>query len=449
MAVTSATTGGRVRSIGSSAGSSKESSGRKLALGLLLAAVAAALAFATPASASALQTYQYVHQFGSNGAGDGQFSQPYFMAFGVASLHLYVADKGNQRIVELAPDGTYVGKLADPIWSPSTSGFDQPQAVACAGGTVFGLDYTDGLASFDAATRAFGTAVTTFGGGDAFNLPSGVAADAAGGVFVADTNDQRIVKFTYAASPASLTNVTTFGDTGSSKLQSPSGIAVGPQGQVYVADSLRGQVVRFTPDSTKTVYTATAFWGGSGTVTGELSSPTGLACDAAGNVYITEPDAQLVKKLSGANGALLASWGGSGTGNGKFTYPLGIAVNSDGHVFVCDRDAARIQEFQPVDMGPLTFALTDVTAKKGKSAFFTFKVDEDVSPKATAWIKIMKGKVVSKTIPCGFVTSGVWTTLRWQKCTLAKGAYTWAVYATDQGGHTQQAPPGSRKLTVK
>ena len=435
-----------MRDIGSSAGSSRGSVGRRLALGLLLAAVAAALAFATPARA--LQTYQYVNQFGAPGAGDGQFNQPYLMAFGGATPHLYVADKGNQRIVELTSDGSYVGKLADPVWSPSSSGFDQPQAVACAGGTVFGLDYTYGLASFDAVTRAFGTSVTAFGSGDKFNLPSGVAADSAGGVFVADTNDQRIVKFS-SSSPANLTYVTTFGDTGTSKLQSPSGIAVGPQGQVYVADSLRGQVVRFTPDSTKSAYTATAFWGGSGTVTGELSSPTGLACDAAGNVYVTEPDTKLVKKLSAADGALLASWGGAGTGNGQFTYPLGIAVNSDGHVFVGDRDAARIQEFQPVDMGPRTIASANVTVKKGKTASFKFRVDEDVSPKATAWIKIMKGKVVKKTIPCGLVTSGVWTTLRWKKCTLAKGKYTWAVYATDQGGHAQQAPPGSKKLTVK
>jgi len=107
-----------------------------------------------------------------------------------------------------------------------------------------------------------------------------------------------------------------------------------------------------------------AKWGSEGTGDHQFKSPTGIAVDASGNVYVTDTRNYRVKKLD-AGGTLLRMWGWgvqdgtstfqvctsgcregiSGGGNGQFDLPYGIAVNASGHVFVADQLNNRIQKF--------------------------------------------------------------------------------------------------------
>jgi FG-GAP repeat len=96
--------------------------------------------------------------------------------------------------------------------------------------------------------------------------------------------------------------------------------------------------------------------------------------------------------------------------------------------------------------GPQTLALAKLSVKKGKKATFRFKVS-DLTPTATVTIKIYKHTKLKKTITVGSVATNSTQSYKW-KCKLAKGSYTWKVYAKDLAGNGQSSV-GSKKLTVK
>ncbi len=97
-------------------------------------------------------------------------------------------------------------------------------------------------------------------------------------------------------------------------------------------------------------------------------------------------------------------------------------------------------------LGPGTLALANVKTRFGKSASFRYRVN-DLTPSATVWIKIFKGRKLKKTAKLGSQTTNEALSYRW-KCGLARGTYTWKVSATDQAGNTQRTMTG-KKLTVK
>ena len=97
--------------------------------------------------------------------------------------------------------------------------------------------------------------------------------------------------------------------------------------------------------------------------------------------------------------------------------------------------------------GPITTALVKVSVEKGKSATFRFNVS-DRTPTAKVTIKIYQGKKLKKSLAVGAKPCGGAQSYAWKKCTLARVAYTWKVYATDAAGN-KQVKIGSQKLAVK
>jgi sugar lactone lactonase YvrE len=417
---------------------------RAVLIALALAAIVAATgAFcAQPAAAASLppylQTYQYVGQFGSHGTADGQLNWPNQITFG-PNGHLYVADTHNARIQELTTDGTWVstiGVASPPDWGGGNVGFDQPQGVAVSADHVWAVDYSFGLAWFGLNGAWQGMSRGPDAPADAFNLPQGAGVDVQGNVYVADDGGRyRVVK--YDSTGAFVCQMQTTDPMGAT------GVAVDAAGKVYVADS-SGFVRRFSPTSVAaTAYALTETWSAGGILRG----PASIALDPAGNVYVGDAVLSQVIKLS-PSGKLLARWGSLGAGNEQFTYLLGVAVDpATSTVYAADRDLDRIQKFQLLDLGPMTYAAANLVGKKGKAVTFTYGISEDVSAKATASIQIKKGTTIKKTIELGLVNCGSWLTKKWT-CTLAKGSYLWYVYATDEGGHAQVLV-GSKSLTVK
>ena len=110
-------------------------------------------------------------------------------------------------------------------------------------------------------------------------------------------------------------------------------------GNVYVADTNNNRIQKFT--STGTFITQ---WGGYGSEDGQFDSPGGVAVDSAGNVYVADWNNNRIQKFT-STGGFITNWGGSGSADGQFNGPGGVAVDSAGNVYVADTNNNRIQKF--------------------------------------------------------------------------------------------------------
>jgi sugar lactone lactonase YvrE len=120
------------------------------------------------------------------------------------------------------------------------------------------------------------------------------------------------------------------------------GLAVDADGLVYVADSNNGRILAFGADGTVVARV------GRGVGEGELALPRGVAIDDEGRVHVGDATAQGVQVFDAPNlqtGRMeyLGFFGGPGTGDGKFAFPNGVALDAQGRVYVADTFNGRIQ----------------------------------------------------------------------------------------------------------
>lgn len=97
-------------------------------------------------------------------------------------------------------------------------------------------------------------------------------------------------------------------------------------------------------DGDETTPAAATPIGTTGTGTGQMQRPFGVALDAKGNVWIADRENNRVEEFD-KTGAFVRQFGTSGTGNGQFSDPRGVAVSSTGNVWVTDLANKRVQEF--------------------------------------------------------------------------------------------------------
>ena len=136
-----------------------------------------------------------------------------------------------------------------------------------------------------------------------FAGPSGVAVDAAGTVYVADTNNQTIRKITVAGVVSTLAG--TAGTSGSAdgtgaaaRFAGPFGVAVDAAGTVYVADTNNQTIRKITVAGVVSTLAGTAGTSGSADGTGAAARfylPSGVAVDAAGTVYVVDTNNQTIR----------------------------------------------------------------------------------------------------------------------------------------------------------
>ena len=232
------------------------------------------------------------------------------------------------------------------------------EAKAVGHGTAYGNELSFTTASV-AAPPSFLFKWGSVGNGDGqFSAPDGIAIDSSGNVYVADTGNHRIQKFTSSGQ-----FITKWGSLGNSDGQfySPHGVAVDSSGNVYVVDTSNHRIQKFTSSGqfiTK--------WGSFGDDDGQFNNPYDLAVDSSGNVYVADTYSHRVQKFT-ENGAFLAKWGSAGYGDGQLNYPQGIAVDSSGSVYVSDYATShRVQKFS--DNG--TFLIKWGSEGSGDGQFF-------------------------------------------------------------------------------
>jgi sugar lactone lactonase YvrE len=277
--------------------------------------------------------------------------------------NLYIADTGNGRVLK----ETLSGSLYTESTVADRAGYvlQSPRGVAVdAGGNVYisdiGNDYV-----YKETLAYGGYHVSTIAGPETgLYFPFSVAVDALGNIFIADYDHNRILMETPFANRYSQSIVP------SSRLALPTGVAVDISGNVYIADTYNRRVLKETRLATT--------WAESTVVDLSINSkkaPFGITVDTVGNVYIAayedfdpNPDSQSndVLKETLVGGSYTQSTVASSGANG----PTGIAVDAAGNVYLADNQNFRILKLQPANVG---FGGVDIGSKSAAlSLIFTF-----------------------------------------------------------------------------
>jgi hypothetical protein len=265
-----------------------------------------------------------------------------------AGGHLYIADRYNQRIRKI--------DLGTGIIT----------TVAGSGGAGYGGD--SGL-----ATAA------------QLNYPYGVSFDPAGNMYIADTNNHRVRKV--AAGSGIITTLAGTGTAGyngdgtatTANLYTPQGVAADAAGNVYIADTSNDRVRKVVTGtgviSTVAGTGVAGFLGEGGpAISARMNGPVGMAVDAAGNVYFADYYNQRIRKLTVSTG-MITTVVGSGTvgyqGDGglgtaaALYYPTGVAVDNAGALYIADSNNDRVRRVAPPTVPTLTLSTVAGTGTAG------------------------------------------------------------------------------------
>ncbi len=291
------------------------------------------------------------------------------------SGNLYIADSTNNRIQEVAASG-------GTQWGQSMTAND----IYTVAGSSSGSSGSSGDGG--AATSAL------------LSGPAGIVLDASGNLYIADATNNKLREVASGALPfSSLTadNVTTLAGTGTAGttgdngqasealLKTPSAVVADSSGNLYIADKANNRVQEIAA-TTHTqwgismtagdVYTIAGSSAGTSGHTGDggaatsalLYGPTGVALDAAGNLYIADTTNNRIQFVAAASCSSSCPWGlssttakdiytiaGSSAGtSGKtgdggaatsalLSAPTGVALDSSGNLYISDKTNNRIQ----------------------------------------------------------------------------------------------------------
>jgi hypothetical protein len=238
--------------------------------------------------------------------------------------------------------------------------FNTPSGVAVDGaGNVFVADTHNhsirkitpaGAVSTIAGAGVAGSADGT-GTVARFNLPYGLAVDGLGNLLVADTGNHTIRQITPDGTVTTLAGTagvsgTADGTGASARFYLPSSIAVDALGNIFVADTFNHTIRLLTSGGVVTTVAGTA--GSSGSADGgagvaRFNQPYGVAADHAGHVYVADSGNDTVREVDAGGtvstlGGLAGSPGSAdGTGSAaRFNGPGGLAADSAGRLFIAD-----------------------------------------------------------------------------------------------------------------
>jgi DNA-binding beta-propeller fold protein YncE len=261
----------------------------------------------------------------------------------------YVADSRNHRIVHFSADGRELnrwGSFADGVSAPAPPGtFNEPWGIAVGpDGSVYVSDtWNHRIQKFTSDGQSI-TAWGQYGQTDqqyGFWGPRGLAVDASGKIYVADTGNKRIIIF-----DANGTYLTEFGSAGlePGQFDEPVGVAVGEDGTVFVTDTWNQRVQTFKPSEDGINFIPDRQWDVFGWYGQSLDNKPFIAVNAEGHVFVTDPEQYRVIEFT-AEGEVIRTWGDFGDTPATFGLASGIAVDPEGHIWVTDGLYNRILRF--------------------------------------------------------------------------------------------------------
>lgn len=245
--------------------------------------------------------------------------------------------------------------------------------------------YADQTTSVDKKLNPYKYEYLLKWGGGSLNLPRGIAVDQSGYVYVADTFNHRIVKYSSSGS-----YIKEWGGEGSANNQFnyPTRVAVDSKGYLHVADSVNNRVVKYdsdgnyqskiggtfgsgdyqfkfaqavTVDNGDNIYVADnenhrivkynysgtylTKWGSYGSGDNQFQYPYDIVSDGSNSIYVVDCYNHRICKFD-SSGNFIAKWGGPGSGEDQFNYPYGIGIDAHGYVYVGDGGNNRIVKYE-------------------------------------------------------------------------------------------------------
>jgi sugar lactone lactonase YvrE len=294
-----------------------------------------------------------------------QLLAPEGLAYDSSRDVLYIADTGNHRVRVVEPATGVITTVAGtgaagdgPDGLATACALRGPTGLYVVGGDLYIADtgnhrvrVLEGADITVVAGQGFAAGAGFYGNGISalaaqFSQPRGVAASAAGVVYIADTGNRRIRRVDPATGVVTrIAGTGAAGSTGDNNpalgatFQAPSGLAITPAGDLCVADPLAFRVRRINLGTgvitTLAGAAGAAHAAGPVALPGQLTAPQQLACTAAGAVFIADSGAHTVCRVLGGLLADVAGNGNAGdagdaaslAANAGLSAPAGLALD--------------------------------------------------------------------------------------------------------------------------
>jgi cysteine-rich repeat protein len=294
--------------------------------------------------------------------------------------NLYIADAANQRIRKVDSAGTITtvagngtgGDAGDGgqaaaanLAFPSTVSVDESGSifVTVSGGSQR-IRKVDSSGIITAVAGVAGGGYSGDGGSALLarlSDPQGIATDSLGNLYIADRNNHRVRKVDTANTITTIvgTGIRGFvGDGGSATTTaiSCSGMAVDSIGNIFLADRGNNRIRKVSGAGIITTIAGngSSGYGGDGALAldAQLTTPTGIAVDAVGNVYIADAGNHRIRKVDNTgvittvagNGTAGFSGDGAGAVAARLSNPLSVAVDAGGTLYIADNNNQRIRK---------------------------------------------------------------------------------------------------------
>ena len=281
-------------------------------------------------SSGTITTIAGTGEEGSSGDGGPAFAAQLNLPAGVAvdgAGNLYIADRGNHRIRRIDPSGTIT-------------------TIAGTGGRGFRGDGGPAVAA-------------------QLNFPAGVSVDGAGNLYIADEWNHRIRRIDSSGTITTLAGTGRRGFSGdggtavAARLNYPNGVAVDGAGNLYIADSDNHRIRRIDSSGTITTIAGTGERGfngdGATASSAQLSYPTGMAIDRAGNLVFADTGNHRIRRIDSSGTITTLAGTGEGDFSGdagpavaaKLNGPRDVAIDSAGNFVFADTGNDRIRRIDP------------------------------------------------------------------------------------------------------
>jgi len=313
---------------------------------------------------------------------------------------LFIVDTNNSRIREVSPSGIITTVAGNGCCGYSGDGqlatsaaLTYPQGVAVdSSGNIYIADTGNNVVRKVSTSGIITTIAGRFGqvgffgdGGPAvaslLYAPAGVAVDGSGNLFIADTVNNVIRKITASTGNIStVAGTTTQGFAGDgaaatmAELYLPTGVFVDASGNLFIADRGNNRIRKVSTGGTITTVAGNGTGvssgdGGTATAAG-LPSPTSIALDASGDIFVAVPLNSRIREVSAGGtittvaGEGVAGFFGDGGAptNALLNHPAGVAVDASGDIFIADTGNNRVREVSASSAPPPSITSGGVVA---------------------------------------------------------------------------------------